>query len=355
MPFAIENKSPFPHFAFLKAGPSGSLFQVLAVRATFDWVHDGEMTISAEQQPVIVADKLDGHPADGALRLETDLVIGKPLTDIVAIGHAHAPAGKPTGSWIVELQVGELSKQLRVTGPRYWELGAFGHRLTPPRTVDRVALSYRVAFGGARRRLTARGEVEEDVFEANPVGLGYQGRFSVEESLWPAPQTEAVDAPIKSISDRPVPEGLGPIARMWTPRRTRAGTLTAAFVRGNPGKLPDDFDWSFYNSAPPGLVYSGFLSGDESIGTRGLFPEGRSSSRLPGYRAMAVLRLMNGIPIFAAPKLDTLTIDTDARRVHATFRLTIPEQLGVRAITLGFSVPPRHAASALINLRRTKN
>ena len=60
MPFIVENRSPFPHFAFLKTGPDGSSFGVLAVRATFDWVHDGEMTIAADQPPVLVADQPDG-------------------------------------------------------------------------------------------------------------------------------------------------------------------------------------------------------------------------------------------------------------------------------------------------------
>ena len=355
MPFIVENKSPFPHFAFLKTGPDGSTFGVLAVRATFDWVHDGEMTIAAEQSPVVVADELDGAPADGALRLETDLVIGKPQTDVLVVGHARSPRSEPLASWVVGLQLGKLTKGLRVTGPRWWEHGAFGFRLTRPRPVDRVPLSYRLAFGGTRRRTTRRDEPEEDVFEPNPVGVGFKGRFPVEEALWPAPQTEAIDAPISAISECPAPEGLGPIARAWSPRRARAGSLTTAFVRDNPGKLPDDFDWSFYNSAPPGLIYPGFLNGDEQIGTLGLFPEGRSSSRLPGYGALAVLELASGVPVAVTPKLDTLTLDTDARLVHATFRITFPERLGVRTVVLGFSVPPTtNAGGGLVTLGRTK-
>lgn len=49
MPFIVENHSPFPHFAFLKTDPDGSIFAVLAVRATFDWKHESEMTVSADQ------------------------------------------------------------------------------------------------------------------------------------------------------------------------------------------------------------------------------------------------------------------------------------------------------------------
>lgn len=352
MPFIVENNSPFPHFAFLKTGPDGSMFGVLAARATFDWVHDGEMTLAAEQAPVLLADQPDGDPESGALRLESDLVVGKPKADILVVGHAYAPLPEPAASWIVGIQIGNLTKGMRVTGPRAWERSTFGHRLTSPRPVDRVPLSYRLAFGGTRRRVNGRGEPEEEAFAQNPVGIGFKGRFPVEEGLFPAPQTEALDTTIGSISECPPPEGLGPIARSWTPRRPLAGSLTTAFVRENPGKLPDDFDWAFYNSASPGLVYPGFLKGDETVGTVGLFPQGRSSSRVPGYGALAVLELKNGAPIAVTPKLDTLVLDTDARQVHATYRVTFPMKLGVRTVVLGFSVPPSAPGGGLVTLGR---
>lgn len=352
MPFAVENTSPFPHFAFLKTGPGGAGFGVLAVRATFDWVHNGEMTIAAEQSPVLIADLPDGAPEDGAIRLETDLVIGKPRADILVVGHAHALKGAPLSAWPVRIEIGEFFKELRVTGPRWWERDVMGHRLTPAWLVDRVRLSYRLAFGGIRRNINRAAQPEEDRFDANPVGVGFKGRFPVEEARWPAPQTEAIDAPIHSISECPQPEGLGPIARAWQPRRARAGLLTPAFVRDHPGELPDDFDWSFYNSAPPGLVYPEFLKGDEQVRTLGLFPEGSSSSRMPGYRAMAVLELASGVAVTVTPKLDTLTLDTDASQVYATFRVTAPIKLGIRTIVFGFAVPrPTHSGDRLFGLR----
>jgi hypothetical protein len=351
MPYKVENCSPFPHFAFVKTGPDGSDFHVLAVRATFDWVHDGVLTIAPEQAPVIIADQYESpsvttgadppspaRPEDSPLRLESDLLLGKPRADVLVIGHAHAPSGEPAPDWTVGLRVGKLSKSLRVTGPRFWERGAFGSRLTPPRPALRVPLSYRLAYGGTRRR----GD-DKDVFQENPVGVGYEGRFSFEEPLVPAPQIESPDAPIRALSERHTPEGLGPIARWWMPRRARTGALTREFVRQNPGRMPDDFNWEYYNSAPPSLMYEGFLEGNEHIGTVGLFPEGRSATKLPGYVPLVIASspLTGLMPL--APKLDTLVIDTDARRVHVTWRLTMPELLSVRSLVFGFSVPGAHA------------
>jgi len=216
-----------------------------------------------------------------------------------------------------------------------------------------VPLSYRVAYGGTRRRDTSSGP-EEDVFGPNPVGVGYAGRFPIEGARFAAPQTEARDAPLQSITDQPAPQGLGPLDRAWVTRRSRCGALTEAFVRENPGKLPDDFDWAFYNSSHPDLTYPGFLEGDESIATEGLFPEGPSSSRLPGYRPMAVLFLDSGMSVTALPKLDTLTIDTQARQVFTTWRLTLSEVMGLCGVVLGFAVPapPPPKEDVLYPLRR---
>ncbi len=354
MPFVVENHSSFPHFAFVKSGPDGARFSVLAVRATFDWVGGGDMTIAARQEPVLVADRYDGPAAEGALLQEADLVVGKPRTDVVVVGSARAPSGEPLASWPVALRVGALSRSLRVTGPRYWEHGAFGFRLTPPRPVTEVPLTYRVAYGGTRRRAGGGPGEEVDSFDANPVGVGYKGRFPVDEALWPAPQTEAIDAPIQSLSDQPRPQGLGPIPRWWAPRRALAGSLTVAFVKANPGRMPDDFDWAYYNGAPAELVYPGFLSGDETIDTLGLFPEGQSSSRLPGYQPMAVVSFSGAVNVSFLPKLDTLTVDTGGRRVHATYRLTLPEKLDPRRVLIGFSVPrrSRRGGDVLTQLRR---
>jgi hypothetical protein len=100
-------------------------------------------------------------------------------------------------------------------------------------------------------------------------------------------------------------------------------------------------------------VYPDFLNCNEVIVTHGLFPEGNSTSKLPGYAAIAVLDLASGIPLPAKPKLDTLVVDTDARKVYATFRLTFPMKLNVRTVVLGFAVPPPPMAGndKLISLR----
>ena len=101
--------------------------------------------------PVVIGDEHHGPPADGELRFETDLLIGKPRADVHVIGSAHAAGGEPATDWTVGLRVGELSKALHVTGPRFWERSASGHRLTraPSRASPSATASPTAARGAA--------------------------------------------------------------------------------------------------------------------------------------------------------------------------------------------------------------
>jgi hypothetical protein len=134
------------------------------------------------------------------------------------------------------------------------------------------------------------------------------------------------------------------------PRRARIGAITEAFIRENPGKLPPDFDPHYFSSAHPDMMYPGFLRGDEPIETIGILPGGNSVSRLPGYRPFGVAALSpSGIgPVI--PRLDTLTLFADRKRVELTWRLTVPIEATIRALVLSCAVPPH--GSDLVRLGR---
>lgn len=60
-----------------------------------------------------------GDPESSSHRYEPEVAFYKPSTDVVVIGHAHAPA-PGTRAMMVEVRVGSLQKRLRVTGDRVW-------------------------------------------------------------------------------------------------------------------------------------------------------------------------------------------------------------------------------------------
>ena len=55
-----------------------------------------------------------------SIKFETDLVPFKPHTDIVLVGKAYAPRGKPATHLSVSLQVGPIAKSLSIFGNRFW-------------------------------------------------------------------------------------------------------------------------------------------------------------------------------------------------------------------------------------------
>jgi len=143
------------------------------------------------------------------------------------------------------LQVGPVSKTLRVFGRRFWQVTGRKFRLSAPEQFDRVPLTYELAFGGVDTKAQARdarGPVSEP---RNPIGTG----FAVNERDLAGTLACAVEHPTSLISspkDRPQPAGFGPIARHWSPRVELAGTYDQAWDESRRPLLPVDFQDRFY-------------------------------------------------------------------------------------------------------------
>src|SRR5207344_2272040 len=67
---------------------------------------DGERCVPAEEAvEIFAADVPNGEPGASSTRYETDLAMTKPATDVVMIGHAHAPK-RGTKEMEVSLKIG---------------------------------------------------------------------------------------------------------------------------------------------------------------------------------------------------------------------------------------------------------
>jgi hypothetical protein len=340
----IQNFSQYPHFVFEKHGRRGEVFDVIALRGTFDLVASAPATMSAEQRPICMADEYFGEPESSSLRCESDLSVIKPATDIIMSGHARSLGGKPLPDWVVGLRVGEQLKGLRVTGPRQWRNGLGGWVLSKPEPTDQVPLRYELAFGG-RYLLPQKNKADTDVsqeeweeYPLNPVGCGFVSpqEFKSAKQI-PAPQIEATDQPITQLNGRYRPEGFGPISRWWEPRYTHAGTHDELWQRDHYPDLPPDFNYAFYNGAHPDLIYRGgkpqgpaaHLQGDESYALLGLFDEGRFDGQLPGVAFNCEIVDYTGAHRTLKPVLDTVIFDSDARTVSLVWRTTLPRSWNI--------------------------
>src|SRR5882672_1114719 len=113
----IHNLTPFGFEALFVCDEAGRPIVSTIVKATFDVLAGGALELAAEQLPVDFQGSHHGDPAESSQRYEPETAFTKPATDVVLIGHAHAPSKRAT-SVEVELRVGALAKRLRVTGDR---------------------------------------------------------------------------------------------------------------------------------------------------------------------------------------------------------------------------------------------
>src|SRR5439155_1509221 len=76
--------------------------------------------LTRKQLPIFTGDIVkDKDPS--STRFESDLVPFKPCTDVVLVGRAYAPEGKPVTEMVAGLRVGQLRCGVAVIGDRKWQ------------------------------------------------------------------------------------------------------------------------------------------------------------------------------------------------------------------------------------------
>jgi uncharacterized protein YjbI with pentapeptide repeats len=200
----------------------------------------------------------------------------------------------------VELRVGNLRRRVAVFGDRRW--GGFGFEGQPAR-FEKMPLRWERAMGGS-------------LSEENPLGRGYRSGVL-------APNLERPEALVQTRDDRPSPACFAPVPPGWRARRGKAGTFDSSWLKERWPYLPADFDWSYFNAAPPEQQVA-YLRGDERFAVVGVRPRGKGfDGQLPGVRprVFAVRTEEAGGDLFEVVlRLDTLWIDADAGKFVLVWR-----------------------------------
>lgn len=340
----IDNRTTAPHFWFEQTGPAGQRLDVLIVRATFDFTTNGKpMTFAREQQPIVFGDTFAGPAESDPLRAivedDGDLLPYKPGTDILVTGHAHAPTGHALTNWVASVCVGQVTKSLRLHGPRQFRKNLFGWRLGPAEPVTRIPLDYRLAFGGCidiPAELTPDEQPDAIRYPGNPAGCGWLPipaaykqlskparkhitKWIKNQKVLSAPQIESASAPIRHPFDHLAAQGLSAIARWWAPRLAYQGSYDDHWRSTRYPLLPENFDSRYYQCAHPDLVVTPHLVGDESVTLVGLLPTERDM-RLPGWRIIAVVKRASGESTISLPLLDTVRFHLDRGQASLVWR-----------------------------------
>lgn len=321
---------------------------LVVVSATFQ--HDGSrggLSLAAEQAPLELADLHYGPPHIASVRRESDTALEKPFVDVLINGCAYAPHGRLTPSTTVKVAVGDIRKELLVSGDRTWRKGSFGSAASSPEPFSSMPLVYERAFGGLDTRPD---NPKKHAAEArNLSGVGFRGMPSYDPKIrTELPNIEYLNDRQRTRSDKPQPAGLGVVSRAWQPRIAFAGTYDDAWLAQQWPLLPMDFDPRHYQAASLDQQ-SPTLRGGEPVVLQNLTPEGMWKFRLPTFRLPARLFFddrMEDLPL----RFDTLLIEPDKKQITLTCRASIRTRrnhAALREIVLG------HMSPGWLRARRT--
>jgi hypothetical protein len=312
----VANQTPFACGLSLLPDRNGIDSVYAAIKATF--TTRPAIAIAEEQVPVFAAPKHYGDPKATSIRYPSDVGLPKRATDIVVVGHAWGPNGRPTSRTDVSVRVGPIQRDAAVFGDRVWQSNGVSYSLSAPEPFTRMPIVWERAYGG----IDHVGDAE--VFEPrNPVGTGFRhSKGSDAIDGIPAPNVEDRSALISSPHQTPPPAGFGAIGEHWLPRRKYGGTYDAAWQANRAPYLPDDFDDRFLQVAADGLTAPGHLAGGEPVELIGMSADGLVRYALPTV-VLNVAFVLDGTPQPMPVTLDTIVIEPDASRFSLVWRSSI--------------------------------
>jgi hypothetical protein len=313
----VDNRTPFAAERCWVRDRHGAEVWILAVKCTFDIAADGSTVVSEDQPPVLQVPVYNGEPGRSSLKFEADLVPTKNTTDVIVVGHAYAPRGRPVAQMDVGFRVGPVLKVVDVFGDRSW--GVVG--TSSPQPFLKMPLVYERAFGGVDLKSD---HPERDWEWRNPVGTGFAISRANLRGL-PAPNFEYPHERIDSWKDRPRPAGFGPIGAHWQPRVAFGGTYDDAWKRERQPLLPADFDDRFFQCAPEDQQAPSFLRGGEPVVLYRLTPGGELRFSLPKVFLGFETRFSDGSrEVHKERRLHTVIIDSDGPRVSLVWHTALP-------------------------------
>lgn len=278
------------------------LYLTVLVKATFAFAVDAPMT-RMKPQEIVRTEVHHGQDLARSVMLTSDLAPYLARADVLFTGSAHAPGGQPTRA--VPLRLAVFSAKGPVLDKRLVARDPVGFQTLP------------VVYEHAVRGLD----------EENPLGATSEARILDPRELHR-------------------PGGFGPIGRVWPMRKRLLGTTPRAALEGPIATIPADFDWAYFQAAPPDQRVD-YLAGNEWILMEGLHPsEPCLRTRLPGARGLARLYGLGGYGVEEGTPLelvaDTLRIDGDAQCCTVVWRQNVPiagdEALAAAYVVAGVEV-----------------
>ena len=316
----LKNNTPFKPDISLLANKDGVDTLYAVIKATFRL--EPEISVAKQQIPPFHADEYWSDPATSSLKYSSDVHLGKLSTDVVLVGQAWSPDGRPVTGLDTSVAVAERQKTIRVHGNRVFKNGLFGVSLSAPEPFVSMPLIYERAFGGIHILDAEKGKLLGEA--RNPVGLGFKGKKNSSEFKdKPAPNLEDPKHPFKGPTDKGEPACYGYIASSWMPRRQFAGTYDAAWQSGRAPYLPEDFNQRFLNAAHPDLTFDRFLQGGEPVRLINVSSRGPLQFQLPRCKFLITVQV-HGHKEALPANCETILFEPDENRMSMVWRGAYP-------------------------------
>lgn len=375
----FENRTALDAMQFDTVDQHDATFHVVVAKTAY-LLGACENTGMAALAPVAgarlnVEDRYFDAANTGSVRHESDIAPYKPACDVIVNATAHVPGGKPVSAFTVRLTVRQaghtvIDKTLAVSGERSFEKKAAPSRLVqwtgklatagrsqpnpwrlgPAQDATNLPLRYEFANGG-ECRIDAVGH---EASEENPCGRGFARRWYLDAKRLDAvaaPRIHALDKPLTAQQfwhvvnggTLPAPSGMGTVGRGWMPRRALAGTFVdkASWAADDVPRLPDDFDFAYYNCAPRDQQCA-WLSGEETFTLLNLCSANHPAARVDatGNTVLRFALPRQALFLLAADDnaqlmvkrmvIDTVTIEPEEGRVELVWRALLPTDAGLR-------------------------
>ena len=349
----LINQTPYLAEHTTATDKAGRLHLLLVLKATWRLPLGGEPAqLMAEQVPPVLSDTATAAPGLSAPEYECDFVLHKPRCEVLLLGSVHPLRGMPARVVDAGFRVGDLTKLIRMHGPRQWVADAAGVRPGLAQPFVRQPISYDLAFGGIGH-YTADAPAPEAIYLQNPIGIGYQTML---DPAWlhgkPMPQIEAANQPVLRPDQAYAPMSFGPLGRNWAQRACYAGTYDANWQETIFPFLPPDFDVRYFQSAPADQQLDALQGGQGvtlmNLTHPALTPSGRLDFVLPDLALTARCEYKNGALGEHVLRADTLLLEPDKQRFCVVWRLAVPLRRSVteiEQIAVGFGASANSAAA----------
>lgn len=324
----IDNRTEFSVGKNWVRDEAGLHHWIVAVKGTFQASRAGGLELAEEQPAPTLAPEYLGEPGVSSLRCDTDLGLMKPGTDVIVIGHAHAPQGRPVAEVTVGLRISQTNKTLLIRGENSFSNGLTGLKTTTPIPFVTMPIVYERAFGGVDRSSADPAKWRMDL--RNPLGLGF-GCHGPRLAHTTGPN---VLHPSKEWSR---PAGFGAICSHWSPRLELSGTYDEKWKKERFPLLPRDFDRRCLMCSPEDQRFEDYLTGGETIEVVNMSERGSFTGMLPTVK-LSMTTMFGFKRVKHAARLTTILVEPERELVACVWQssLAVPatqhDQLDVTKI-----------------------